>query len=145
MESILAQFNINNLGGILEFAGTQSYQGWLSLGVNLLLSTLIGGIVLIIILEILGHEWGEDVHPVNAFFVILVINLINLFGVVGFLSFIPYAALIIPIFVWILLVKAFFSELSFKHATIVGIIGFILTMLLIPLIVNIIGSYLPFG
>ena len=140
----MAQFDIGNFGGILEFAGTQSYQGWLSMGINVLLSTLVGGIVLIIILEILEHEWGENVNPVNAFFLVLIINLINIFGVVRFLSFVPYATLVIPILVWILLVKVFFSDLSFKHAAIIGIIGFLLSMLLIPFIVGLIAAYLPF-
>jgi hypothetical protein len=124
------------LDSIYNLALSNQPGAWLNLGVNLILSTIIGGLVLLVILEIVGKEWGENIHPVNSFILVLIINIINLLGVVNVLGFIPYHIFIIPILVWITLVKAFFHEMEFKHAVIVGIAGYLISIFMVPFLVN---------
>lgn len=114
--------------------------GWLNLGINLFLSTLVGGIVLLIIIEILAHEWAEFISPANAFIVVFLVNVANFalgsLGLLGALSFIPMAGLVVPLLIWILLVKVFFWEMELKHTVIIAVIGFVLSVFLVPFIVN---------
>ncbi len=127
-----------------NIALTQTAGGWLSIGIDIILSTLVGGLVLLALVEVFGKKWGEAVKPVNAFFVILVINIINIIGIIGFLSaIIPMGALIVPFLVWILLIKAFFGEMPWKHVAIVGIVGYISSIFLVPYLVGYVSGYLP--
>lgn len=139
------------LGGILgSFAGvatSQSAMGWLGMGINIILSTIVGGIVLLVVMEILSKGWGESIHIGKVFGFLLIINLINTFGVLGilypFVSFIPMVYLILPLVLWIVLMKLFFSEMSFMHAAITGVIGFVLSILAMPYLIGIIRPMLP--
>jgi hypothetical protein len=117
------------------------------LAITLILSTLIGGIVLLILVEILGKKFKEKIHPANAFLVVLIINIINQLGIIAlispFISFIPMVTWILPALIWIVLIKMFFKEMKFTHAILVGIIGFILSMLLIPYLVGMASGFVP--
>jgi hypothetical protein len=119
----------------------------ITLAINIIVSTIIGGIVLLILVEIIGKKFSEEVHPVNAFLVVLIINLINILGVLGFItpyiSFIPFLPVILPVLVWIILIKLFFSEMSILHAIIVGVIGWLLSIFLIPYLVGIASGFIP--
>lgn len=127
-----------------QILGISTSQDWAALGINLLLSTLIGGIVIIALLAIASRAFGDRIKLPNAFLMVLLINLINLFGILAFLSpLVPMAGLILPVLVWILLTKAFFSEMSWKHALIIGIIGYALSILLIPNLVGYFSAYIP--
>ena len=127
-----------------NLAMANSSMGWISLGIDIILTTLVGGIVLLVLVELLGKKWGEAIKPANAFFVILVINIINLVGIVGMLSaIIPLGSLIAPLVVWILLVKVFFSEMPWKHVALVGIVGYLLSIFLVPYLIGYVSSYLP--
>lgn len=134
--------DIPDLTSVYNLALTNQPGGWINLGVNLILSTIIGGLVLLIILEIVGKEWGESVHPVNSFILVLIINIINLLGVVNLLGFITYYVFIVPLLVWIVLVKAFFHEMEFKHAIVVGIIGYLISIFVVPYLVGLIVGLL---
>jgi len=119
----------------------------ITLAINLILSTIIGGIVLLILVEIFGKKFKEKVHPANAFLVVLIINIINLLGIVAlispFTSFIPMVTWILPALIWIVLIKLFFKEMKFTHAILVGIIGFVLSMFLIPYLVAMASGFVP--
>jgi|YelNatPaOPRAMG01_1025707.scaffolds.fasta_scaffold201036_1 hypothetical protein len=134
---------LNNLMGSVGV----NFEHPITLAINLFLSTLIGGIFLIIIVEILGKKFKEKVHVANAFLVVLIINIINILGVIGFIypliSFAPFISTILPIIIWILLIKIFFKEMKFTHAIIVGIIGYALTLFFIPTLVGIASGFMP--
>ena len=117
---------------------------WLSLGINLILSTIVGGIIIAILLAIFSKAWKEQVKYQNAFLMVLLINLVNLFGVLAFISpSVPAAGLVIPLLVWIGLTKAFFSDLSWKHALVTGAVGYVVSIFLIPNLVGLASGYLP--
>ncbi|MBL7206587.1 MAG: hypothetical protein ISS36_03240 [Candidatus Aenigmarchaeota archaeon] len=138
----LAQADI--LNSVLDFAITQSATGWINLGVNLIISTIIGGLVLILLMKVVEYEWGESFNPANAFFVVLIINAISIFGIVKYLvPIIPAGGLILPVVIWIALIKAFFSGLTWKHVLVVAIVGWIISIFLIPYLVGIIKGFIP--
>jgi hypothetical protein len=115
----------------------------IGLAISILLSTLIGGIVLLVLVEVIGKKFSEKINPINAFLAMLVINLINLLGILGFLT--PYIAgipfsyiivIILPAVIWIVLMKVFFHDMKIMHAVLVGIIGYFLSIFVIPMIVG---------
>lgn len=119
----------------------------ITLAINIILSTIIGGIVLLILVEIIGKKFSEEVHPANAFLVVLIINLINILGVLAFItpyiSFVPFLPVILPILIWIVMIKIFFKEMSILHAVILGVIGWLLSIFLIPYLVGIASGFIP--
>lgn len=139
--------NFLDLNAIYGLASSQSYTYWIGMGVNILLSTIIGGIVLIIILEIFSKAFKEPVKPANAFLAVLVVNLINMVGIMGFLlpyiMGVPYLVMILPLLIWIILIKAFFGELSILHAVVVGVIFFLITLFVLPMLTGIVMGFIP--
>ncbi|MCK5023446.1 MAG: hypothetical protein KAS04_04710 [Candidatus Aenigmarchaeota archaeon] len=119
----------------------------ITLVINLIVSTIIGGIVLLILVEIFGKKFSEEVQPANAFLVVLIINLINLIGVMAFIvpmiSFVPFLPVLLPIIIWIVMIKLFFKEMSIVHAIMVGVIGWLLSIFLIPYIVGMASGFIP--
>jgi len=119
----------------------------ITLAINLILSTIIGGVVLLILVEVFGKKFKENVHPANAFLVVLIINIVNLLGIMAlispFISFIPMVTWIAPALIWIILIKLFFKEMKFTHAILVGIVGFVLSMFLIPYLVGMASGFVP--
>lgn len=59
----MAGFDLSSIGGLLgSFAGTatlNSAAGWISMGTNIIVSTIVGGIVLLVLMEILSKGWGS--------------------------------------------------------------------------------------
>lgn len=139
--------NFINPQALYELANTQTYNYWIDLGVQVILSTLIGGFVLLVLVELFSHHFGEPVNPANAFLVVLIGNVLTFFGVMGllisFVSWIPFAHLLISLGIWIFLIKWFFGEMSMKHAVMVGIIFFILSLILIPYLTSILFEFIP--
>jgi len=139
-------FNPFDLDGIYDTATSGSPEYWLSLGINLILSTIIGGIILIIILTIFSKKFGDQISYGNAFLLVLIANFINFFGLIGFilplLPSVPYLLYILPVLIWILLLKIFLSNMSFLHIIIVAIIAFALTILVVPSLVGMVSGYL---
>jgi LytS/YehU family sensor histidine kinase len=119
----------------------------ITLAINLILSTIIGGVVLLVLVEVFGKKFKEKVHPANAFLVVLIINIVNLLGIMAlispFISFIPMVTWIAPALIWIILIKLFFKEMKFTHAILVGIVGFVLSIFLIPSLIGMASSFVP--
>ena len=134
------------LGAIYGLATGTGVGGWVSLGINLVVSTIVMGIVLMVLLEIISKAWGEPVKVTNAFLAALVINIINLpilSGLlVGFIAMVPFGLILVPLVIWIVLMKVFFGQMSTVHAVILGIIGFVLSIYLIPNLVGMVLGYL---
>jgi hypothetical protein len=130
-----------------NLATSQSSNYWLSLGVNTILSTIIGGIVLIVLVEVFSHKFGESVKPQNAFLIVLIANVVTNFGVLGllggFLSGIPYLAIILPLVVWFALIKVFFHEMNILHAFLVSVIFYMLTLFVVPYITGMVMAFIP--
>ncbi|MEM5799029.1 MAG: hypothetical protein QXP39_03205 [Candidatus Aenigmatarchaeota archaeon] len=127
----------SGLGGL---SATEGIKYWVGLGVNILLSTIIGGLVVIILTALLAREargYG------NAFIMVLLINIINMLGILGFVApMIPFLGLILPVLVWIIFVKIFLGP-SLLHSIIIGIIGWLLSIFLVPLLTSIVLPMLP--
>jgi hypothetical protein len=139
--------NFLDLNAIYGLASSQSYTYWIGIGVNILLSTIIGGIILIVILEIFSKAFKEPVKPANAFIAVLVVNLINMIGIMGlllpYIIGVPYLAVILPLLIWIGMIKAFFGELSILHALIIGVIFFLITLFALPMLTGMVMVYIP--
>ena len=139
--------NLIDLNAIYNLATSSTYDYWIMLGVNLIVSTIVGGIVLLVLLEVMSKKFGERVSPTNAFIVVLLVNIINLIGLMGFLlplvAAIPMGSIILPLLVWIVFIKIFFSELSIPHVIIVSVIFFAMTILVVPMIVSMITPFIP--
>ena len=118
---------------------------WAALGLNLILSTIVGGIVIVILLAIFSKAWKEQVKYQNAFLMVILINIINLFGVIGFLSpYIPAAlSLFLPLLIWIGFAKGFFAEMKWWQAIVLGIIGYGLSIFLIPSLTAAASGFIP--
>ncbi len=115
-----------------------------SLGVNIILSTIVGGIVFLIVAELLAKGFRENIKVYRAFLVVLIINIINMFGVISLvpqISVLP--SFVIQVLIWIGLVKLAFNGMSFKHAVVVGVVGFIVSILVIPSLVGSVASLVP--
>lgn len=136
-----------DLEAIYGLATSQSYTFWIGMAINLIVSTIIGGIILIVILELFSKKFNEPVKASNAFLVVLIVNIINIIGILGFLSSymaaIPYLALILPLIIWIVFIKAFFGELSILHAIVVAVIFFIITIFILPMFTSVIMGFIP--
>lgn len=139
--------NFFDLEAIYGLATSQAYTYWIGLAINLILATIIGGIVLIVILEIFSKKFKEPVRPGNAFLAVLVVNLITNLGIMGFLlpyiAPVPYLLMILPLLIWILLIKAFFGELSILHAVAVGIIFYLISFFALPLLTGVVMGFIP--
>ena len=125
-------------------ATSQGWQYWLQLGVNVILGTLIGGLVLIAILKAVSKAFGESVNIANAFALVLIVNIINLFGVIGFLSApLPAVAFIIPLLLWLGLTRLFFSGLRLPHVLVVAVAGYVVSILLVPALTATVAGFIP--
>ena len=135
-----------NLDGVYSFATSQGYLYWINLGISIILTTLIGGIVLILLSKVLGKWTGSLTNYGHTFLVVFLVNIINFFGILGlllgFVYMIPFIGLMIPVLVWIALLKVFFNDLTFKGVIILGILMYILSFALVPLLVSTAGSFI---
>lgn len=120
-------------------------QNWILLGVNLILNTIIGGIVVVILLMIVGRAFGEHPKVTNAFIMVFIIQLVTIFGILGFLSAVLPAGVVtlLPIILWIVLAKAFFGDMVWWHAVIVGGAGYVLSLFLIPGLMGYFSAFIP--
>lgn len=116
----------------------------LSAVINIILATIIGGIVFLIIAEIIAKAFREEIQASHAFVVVLVINIINMFGVlnlVPFISILP--AFLLQIIIWIVLVKLAFRNMAITHVILLSIIGWLVTILIIPYLVGMASGFIP--
>jgi hypothetical protein len=122
----------------------------LALLVNLIASTLVGGIVFLLVVWVFTRAFSEEARIGRAFLVVLVINIINLFGILALLTpylmgipFAGYLMLALPLLIWIGLVKAFFSGMEIKHIIVIGIVGYALSILVFPWVTGLVIGYIP--
>lgn len=138
-ESLLSQnieVNVGPVGGIL---------------VNLALSTIVGGVVFLIITKLIARKFHESVGLKQVMMVMFLINIINIPVVWGFtlqqVSSMPLLSSVypfLPLIVWFVVVKLVFSGMKISHSLLVSILGYILSLLVIPIIVLSVRAFLPF-
>jgi hypothetical protein len=140
------------LTGLNDFLGglNLNFANPIGLAISIILSTIVGGIVILVIVEVFAKKFSEEVKPTHAFLVALVSSLINLFGIVSllgqFILMVPALGiliLILPIIVWIVLIKVFFSGLSILHALIIGAVCWFLSGNIIPILVGLVSGFIP--
>ena len=140
-------FNIFDPAAIFAFATAEAASYWINLGITFLLSSMITGILLIVFLQVTSRQTGAPIKATNAFLVVMLINVINFFGIMGIMlsvvSVIPFMGLMLPVLVWIVFLKLFFSEMSWMHIIIVGMIFFAMTIFIVPYITSFIASFIP--
>jgi hypothetical protein len=136
--------NLADPMSIFSFASSGTASGWISMGINLILSTLVAGIALIVLAGVFSHFFKESIKPQNAFLVSLIGNII-IMAVLMFvdISFIPMGAIIVPLLIWFGLTKAFFGGMNVFHAFLVALVFFFLTILVIPTIVSMVSGFIP--
>lgn len=122
----------------------------MALLVNLIVSTIVGGIVFLIVVQVFAKAFSEYASISRAFLVVLVINLINMLGILGFatpylmaIPFAGYIMLILPLLIWIGLVKAFFSDMEIMHVAVIGVVGYVLSIFVFPWVTGLVMGYLP--
>ncbi len=141
MATPLEDMGLGSIGN-LSLGG---FDYWITLGVNIILSTIISGIALVIVVKMLSRKY-EYVESGNAFIMALVVNIINFFGVAGVLGLflpLPFVGLFLPLIIWIVLAKFFFSEMSFSHVLALAFIGYVLSLFAIPPITETIKGFIP--
>lgn len=135
------------LDAIFGLATGSGFGTWINMGITLIASTIVGGIVLILILETFGKAWHEKVPVARAFLVVLVINLITQLGIVGLISgFVPGGGMalhIVNLLIWIGLIKVFFSAMRISHAAVVGIVSYIVSMIVVPILMSYVLGLFP--
>ena len=132
---------------IFSFATSQTSGSWLGLGINVIVSTLVGGLALILLVEVFSHKFGESIKPQNAFLVTLIANIVTYFGIIGllsgFLSSVSFVIILLPLLVWFVLIKVFFSEMNILHGFLVAVIFYMLSMLVMPSLVSLVAGFIP--
>lgn len=135
LEEILASLNLGNP---------------LALLLNLVVSTIVGGIVFLVVVEVFAKAFSEEASAGKAFLVVLVINIINILGILGlvtpYLAMVPFAGyimLILPLLIWIGLVKAFFGGMEIAHVAAIAVVGYILSIIVFPWLTAIVQGYIP--
>ena len=123
---------------------SQTLANPVGLVLNIVISTIVGGIVFLIVVELIAKAFKDHVSIGRVFTVVLVINLVNILGVMGFVlqhtSFVP--VLVIQLLVWIVLTKLFVG-MPITHSIIVGIVGFFVANLVVPGLVPYIWNFIP--
>lgn len=112
---------------IFDIATSANPGEWLSFGIGLLLSTIVSGLLFVLVLYFVGKEWHEGTNPAYAFLVVFIINAVSRLGVIqSLLSPLGYLGINLGfLLLWILLSKLFFREMEMKHAAILGALGFV--------------------
>jgi hypothetical protein len=132
--------------GTVETLSLSGFEKWVTLGINIILSTIVGGLVLLVVAGIINKKYHEGAETGNAFLMALVVNVVNFAGIVGLLGAvlpIPALTMFLPLLVWIVLAKFFFSEMSFVHILIVAVTGYLLSILLVPQLTVILRGFMP--
>ncbi len=138
--------DLSSLTSILELSLTDP----IGLATNLIISTIVSGIVILVIVMIFAKKFAEQANPVNAFILALVVTVINLFGIVailgGVLAMLPFGSLVImllPVLVWIVLMKLFFRDVSFLHVLVMAVICYLVSIYIVPMLVVSVASLIP--
>ena len=133
------------------FSGAMSSVGsWAGILINIIVSTIVGGLVFLLVVKLISSKLGDNVGSGRVFLAILVINLISLPIIWGLttqaISSIPLTGIIfpfLPFLIWLGVVKLSFGGMPWSHVLLVTIIGYILSIFVIPTLVWSVRGILP--
>lgn len=130
---------------------TANFSGLDSILASLLVSTIAGGIVFLIVVELIAKKLHDKIGVFRVFLSVFIINIITLPIIWGLsvqtIASIPFASLIIPFLpflVWLVVIETLFKDMQFSHSFILSIIGYVLSIFVIPTVMIIVRSLLPF-
>jgi len=133
-------------------ASASNFGYWINLAIGIILSTIIGGIVLIVILQVFSKIFKEEIsESQNAFVIVLIVSIVNYFGILGIvaplLAMVPvvgaFIGVLLPLLIWIALLKSFFGGMPWLHILIIAVVFYGLTIFLIPMLVGMLAVYIP--
>ena len=123
---------------------------WLNLAIGMLVSTIVSGIILVIVIQVMKRKWSMDVKIINTFTMVLVASIIFYLGLIGFISplivAMPMASVVIyalPVLVWVLLAFMFFRQMPFLAMVIFAVLGYVITTFVSPQLVVYVLAYAP--
>ena len=129
---------IGNVGKLINFSNP------IGLVVSIVLSTIVGGIVYLVIAKLIGGALRDQFSAGKAFTVVFVINIINMFGLIVFV--LPYVGflplIVVQILIWVLLTKVFLG-IKFTHAGLIGIVGYAISGFAVPVLLPMVGGLIP--
>ncbi len=127
-----------NIGKLVNFSNP------VGLVLSIVISTIVGGIIYLIIAKLIGGRLRDSISVGKTFLVVFVINLINMLGVLGFVlgyvSFLPL--IVVQIIIWVLLTKVFL-RIPFTHAGLIGIVGYAISGFAVPALLPMVGGLIP--
>ncbi len=130
---------------------TQSFSSVDAVLISLLVSTLAGGIVFLLVVELLAKKLHDRISVMRVFLAVFIINVISLPLVWGMsvqaIASLPFASAILPfapLLIWFIVVELLFKDIAVSHSFIISIIGYILSILIIPTVSIVLRSLLPF-
>ncbi len=120
------------------------------IALNVFISTIVGGIVFLIVIKALSKKLHDNIGVKQTFSAVLLINILNIPIILGValqsLSSVPLLSLAIPflpLIVWVVVLKLVFSQISFSHTFLIAVIGYILSIFVIPNLVWSVRGFLP--
>ncbi len=123
---------------------------WASLIITLLVSTLVGGIVFLIVIKLVAKKLHDNISVPKAFLAILAINIINLPIVWGTtiqaVASVPFALTVLPFLpflIWLIVLKGVFGNVRLSHVFLIALIGYILSIFVIPYLVFFARNFIP--
>jgi len=124
---------------------------WVSLIVTLVVSTVVGGIVFLIVIKLVAKKLHDSISAPKAFLAILAINIINLpiiwgttLQAVASFSFALAVLPFLPFLIWLMVLKGVFGQIRFSHIFLIALIGYILSIFVIPYLVFFVRGSIPF-
>ena len=124
---------------------------WSALLISLVVSTIVGGIVFLIVIKMVAKKLHDNISIPKAFVAILAINIISLPIVWGTtlqaVASVPFASMLLPFLpflIWLIILKSVFSEIRMSHVFLIALIGYILSIVIIPTLVLVARSFIPF-
>ncbi len=128
-----------------------SFANPVGLVIGVILSTIVGGIVILIIVEIFAKKFSSgSISPKNAFIVALIVSLINIFGIMGllggFLAMVPFGSILLfalPVIVWFGLLKVFFGEMELLPLLIMSVVCYFVSIYVMPTLTGIVRGFIP--
>ncbi len=123
---------------------------WSGLIINLLVSTLVGGVVFLIVAKLIAGRLGDNVGIGKVFLAVFIINVINIPIIWGLtiqaIAAIPFTGFLfpfLPLLVWFFAIKMAFGGMSISHILLMAVIGYVLSIFVIPTLVLSVSGFLP--
>ncbi len=115
----------------------------LALVINIILSTIVGGFVFLIVAEVLAKGFRDSIKPYRAFAVVFIVSIISHFNLLNLASLGGVPSMAVNVVLWIILSKLAFSSMKLSHTVIVGVIGFVVSLIAVPYLMGFVYPLVP--